>query len=68
MVLWIDKYKLGKENVGVAIYQKDKKFNSYKRNIIFLRKNKEMIDEELWVIANNLEIVKKQYQIVIIYV
>lgn len=42
-----------------AVCWKDKDFNSWKNASVFLGKNKEIIDAELWAIADGLETARK---------
>lgn len=55
-VLWVDGSKISQGNPGVSVCWKDKDYHSWENSSVFLGKNKETIDAELWAIANGLEI------------
>lgn len=46
-VMWTNRSKLGKENVGAAISWKDKNLNVWKGTSVFLGTNKKILDAEL---------------------
>ena len=54
-VIWVDGSKLSQGNAGAAACWKDKNHNRWENKSIFLGKNKEIIDAELWAIAIGLE-------------
>ena len=58
-VMWIDGSKSDQGNVGSAVSWKDKVSNSWKSTAVFLGKNKEILDAELWAIADGLDIARK---------
>ena len=59
-VLWTDGSKLNTGNVGAAVTWKDIRLNKWRVTSLFLRKNKEVLDSELWAIAMALEAAKKE--------
>ena len=59
-VLWTDGSKLDTGNVGAAVTWKDISLNEWKEKSLFLGKNKEVLDGELWAIATALETAKRE--------
>lgn len=59
--MWTDGSKLGQGNVGAAVSWKDKDLNSCKVASVFLGKNKENFDADLWLIADTLEMARKRH-------
>lgn len=57
LILWINVSKLDHESVRAAICQKDKRFNCWKDESIFLAKDKDIIEVELWAISKALLVV-----------
>ncbi len=57
--MWVDGSKLDQGNAGAAVCWKDKVSNSWKSTAVFLGKNKEILDAELWAIANGLDVARK---------
>ena len=55
MVLWTDGSRLDTGNVGAAVILRDKSLNKWRETSVFLGKNKEILDAELWAIAIALE-------------
>lgn len=60
LVLWTDGSKLDKGKVGTAVCWKDKRLGQWKEKSIFLGKNKEILDAELWAILEALGIARKE--------
>ena len=59
LALWTDGSKLDQGNVGAAVCWKDKARNQWKEQSMFLGKNKEALDAELWAILKALEVALK---------
>ena len=59
-VLWTDGSKLDTGNVGAAVTWKDIRLNKWRVTSLFLGKNKEVLDNELWAIAMALEAAKRE--------
>lgn len=61
-VMWTDGSKLGQGNlaVGPAVSWKNKDLNRWKVATVFSGKNKEILDAELWAIADALEMARKK--------
>lgn len=57
---WTDGSKLDTGNVGAAITWRDKNREEWKEMSVFLGKNKEILDAELWAIAMALEAAKRE--------
>ena len=58
--MWTDGSKLDQRNTGVAICWKSRNLDQWKEKSYFLRKNKEILDAELWAIWKTLEIALKE--------
>lgn len=58
-VFWVDGSKLSRGNAGAAMCWKGKERDGWKNSSIFLGKNKEIIDAELWAIAIGLGTAEK---------
>lgn len=56
LVLWTDGSKLDNGNTGAAVCWKDKRSDRWRQKSVFLGRNKEVLDAELWAISNALEI------------
>ena len=54
-VVWTDGSKLDTGNVGAAVTWRDKNLDEWKERSLFLGKNKEILDAELWATAMALE-------------
>ena len=59
-VVWTDGSKLDTGNVGAAVTWRDKNLDKRKERGVFLGKNKEIIDAELWAIVMALEAAKRE--------
>lgn len=59
LVLWTGGSKLDQGNVGAADCWKDKARDEWKSQTVFLGKNKEVLDAELWAILKALEVALK---------
>ncbi len=59
MVLWADGLKLDQGQTAAAVCWEDKSAAKWKERTIFLGRNKEILDAELWAISEALEIAKK---------
>lgn len=57
--MWTDGSKLGQGNVGAAVSWKDKDLTHWKVASVFLGKNKEILDAELWAIDNAIKMARK---------
>ena len=57
--MWVDGSKLHQRNVRAAICSKDRDLDSWKNTCVLLGKIKEILDAELWAIADGLEIARK---------
>lgn len=62
LTLWTDGSKLDQGCAGAAVSWKDKRLNHWKEKSVFLRKNKEILDAELWAISEALVIATKEMQ------
>ena len=62
--MWTDGSKLdhGIGRVRAAICWKEKTLDSWKENNVFLDRNKEILDAELWAILKALDIAAKETQ------
>ena len=60
VVMWTDASKLDQGNAVAAVCWKDKLLDRWKEKNIFLEKNKEILDAELWAIWKALEISLKE--------
>ena len=60
LVMWTDASKLDQGKTGAANCWKDKLLDRWKEKSIFLGKNKEILDTELWAIWKALEIALKE--------
>ena len=60
LVLWTDGSKLDNGNTGAAVCWKDKRSDRWRQKSVFLGRNKEVLDAELWAISNALEIATKE--------
>ena len=60
LVMWTDGSKLDQGNTGAAVCWKDRNTDQWKEKSIFLGKNKEILDAELWAIWKALEIALKE--------
>lgn len=58
--MWTDRSKLDQGNTGAAVYWDDRNLDRLKEKSIFLRKNKEVLDAELWAVVKALEIAEKE--------
>ena len=56
LVLWTDGSKLENGNTGAAVCWRDKRTNRWREKSVFLGRNKEVLDAELWAIMDALEI------------
>ena len=54
-IFWVDGSKLSQGNAGAATCWKDKNLNRWENKNVFLGKNEEVIDTELWAILIGLE-------------
>lgn len=59
LVLWTDGSKLGQGHIAAALCWKDKPTAKRKEKNIFLGKNNEILDADLWAILEALDTVKK---------
>lgn len=59
LILWTDGSKLDQGRVGAAVCWKDGARNQWKDQTVFLGKNKEVLDAELWAILKALEVALK---------
>lgn len=59
-LFWTDGSKLDTGNVGAAITWRDKNRDEWKEMSVFLGKNKEILDADLWAIAMTLEAAKRE--------
>ena len=59
LVFWTDGSKLDQGQIAAAVCWEDKSAAKWKERIIFLGRNKEILDAELWAISEALEIAKK---------
>lgn len=55
-----DGSKLDNGNTGAAVCWKDKGTNRWREKIVFLGRNKEVLDAELWAILSALEIARDE--------
>lgn len=62
LILWTDGSKLDKGCAGAAVCSKDKRLDRWKAKSIFLGKNKETLDAELWAISEALVVATKEMQ------
>lgn len=62
LVMWTDGSKLDQGNAGDAICWKTKRLDRWKDKSVFLGKNKEIIDAELWAILEALIVATKEIQ------
>ena len=62
LVMWTDGSKLdhGTGRVGAAVCWKEKTLDSWKEKSVFLGRNKEILDAELWAILEALDIAAKE--------
>ena len=60
LIFWTDGSKLDQGNTGAAVCWKDKALDRWKEKSIFLGKNKEILDVELWAIWKALEIALRE--------
>ena len=56
LVMWTDGSKLDNGNSGAAVCWRDKRLDRWKQKSVFLGKNKEILDAELWAISDALVI------------
>lgn len=59
LVLWTDESKFDQGHIAAAVCWKDKTAGQWKEKSMFLGKNKEILDAELWAISEVLDIAKK---------
>ena len=59
-VFWTGRSKLDTGNVRAAVTWRDKDLDRWKEMSVFLGKNKEILDAELWAIAMALEAAKRE--------
>ena len=60
LVMWTDGSKLDQGNAGAAVCWRDRNLDQWKEKSVFLGKNKEILDAELWGILKALEIASKE--------
>ena len=60
LVMWTDGSKLDHGRVGAAVCWKESPIDLWKEKSVFLGKNKEVLDAELWAISNALDIAAKK--------
>lgn len=58
-IMWVDGSKIDGKNAGAIICWKDRNLNSWKKTRVFPGKIKEILDAELWAIANGLKNARK---------
>lgn len=58
--MWTDRSKLNQGYVGATIYQREKIGDLWGKKVVFLDKNKEILDTELQAISIALDIVAKK--------
>lgn len=58
-VLWVDGSKLSQGNVGASVCWKERDRSKLENISVFLGKNKETVEAELWAIANGLEVARE---------
>lgn len=61
LVLWTDGSKLDNGNLGATVCWRDKSLGQWNDKIVFLGKNKEILDAELWAILEALSILRKEH-------
>ncbi len=60
LVMWTDGSKLDHGRAGAAVCWREKALDSWKEKSVFLGKNKEVLDAELWAISDALDIAAKK--------
>ncbi len=64
LIFWTDGSKLDQGHAAAALCWKDKPAGQWREKSVFLGKNKEVLDAELWAVSETLDIAKKRINIV----